>query len=56
MDRAIAKPDVFLAHYLSIIDDEDAAERRMTSATAITLVLVLLGSALLCAMAVGLLS
>lgn len=56
MDRAIAKPDVFLAHYLSIIDDEDAAEQRMTAATAITLTIVLVASALLCAVAVGLLS
>ena len=56
MDRAIAKPDVFLAHYLSIIDERDADERRMASAIAITLTLVLFGSALLSAIAVGLLS
>lgn len=49
-------PDVFLAHYLSIIDVVNAAERRMTALTVITLTLVLLASALLCAVAVGLLS
>ena len=56
MDRAIARPDVFLAHYLSIIDEADAEERRMTAATAVTLTVVLFAAALFCAAAVGLLS
>ena len=47
---------MFLAHYLSIIDEQAAEERRMASATAITLTLVLFGAALVCATAFGLLS
>lgn len=56
MDRAIAKPDVFLAYYLSIIADERLEERHLTTATAMALTLLLAVSCVLCGVAVGVLS
>ena len=56
MDRAIVRPDVFLATYQSIIDDDDLVEDRLKTVT-VRVVMLLLGmSCLVCALAVGFLS
>ena len=56
MDRTIARPDVFLAYYQSIIAEDGGEDSRLLVSTAMALTLVLIGSCLVCAVAVGVLS
>lgn len=56
MDRAIAKPDVFLAYYQSIIAADQIEERRLATSTAMALTLLAVASCVACALAAGLLS